>query len=178
MPDPTKAKPVTFPGTQVKALNEIAGLLPTTTNPSPITIGEIEAAQKAWGDALVKISSTYSNDGYEAAKTVAEQVLDSAYAYKEGVDVLFKPTLTSGEQTFRTTNEGALSYFVGHDTKYPNDNGFALKGWINVTSARSSIFLHPSGDIAISMGKVMIGNKDGSITTVDKTYVASRFFLV
>jgi hypothetical protein len=32
--------------------------------------------------------------------------------------VLFKPTLTTGDQTFRTTHKGALSYFVGGDSSF------------------------------------------------------------
>jgi hypothetical protein len=47
------------------------------------------------------------------AKKVASQVLDSAYNYQDGNMTLFKPTLTSGAQTFRLTKQGALAYFVG-----------------------------------------------------------------
>ena len=138
-------------------------------SPTPITETEIEAAQTAWGDALVKISQTYSLEGFDSAKAVAQQVLDSAYGYKLGIPVLFKPTLTTGEQTFRMTHEGALSYFVGKNSKYPNDSGFALKGWTEVKSVRSSILISPTGELALSIGKVFIKNKDGSITVVDKT---------
>jgi hypothetical protein len=65
-------------------------------------------------------------------KTVSQQVLDAAYDYAKGIPVLFKPTLASGEQTFRRTNEGALSYFVGGFDKYPKDAGFAIQGWRKV----------------------------------------------
>jgi hypothetical protein len=162
--------PNVMPPAQAKALDEVDGLLPNTANPIPISLAEIEAAQKAWGDALLQISSTYSSQGLDAAKTVAQQVLDAAYGYKIGVEVLFKPTLTSGNQVFRTTNEGALSYFVGNNTAYPQDKGFAIKKWINVTSVRSSIFMHPYGGVALSMGNVYFGNADGTITKVDKTW--------
>jgi hypothetical protein len=40
--------------------------------------------------------------------------------------VLFKPTLTFGDQTFRLDKEGAAAYFIGGNPKYPNDTGFAL----------------------------------------------------
>ena len=139
------------------------------TATGPITVAEIDAAQKAWGEALVQISSTYSKSGFDAAKAVAQQVLDSAYGYKVGFAVSFKPTLTTGEQTFRPTNEGALAYFVGHDADYPNDSGFALKGWTDVTSVRAGVLVDPSGEFALSMGNVFIKNKDGTVTVVDKT---------
>jgi hypothetical protein len=84
---------------------------------SPITVAEIDAAQKAWGEALVKISDTYRSSGFAAAKTLAQQVLDAAYGYNIGKAVSFKPTLTYGAQTFRFTNEGALAYFVGGNSK-------------------------------------------------------------
>jgi len=164
------AEPWVFPNrTQVTTSNEVQGFIPKTKS-SSITIADVEAAQKAWGDALIAISSTYSASGIENATALAEQVLDAAYGYKV-VPVLFKPTLASGNQTFRLTNEGALAYFVGENPNYPDDHGFAVKGWVNVTSVRSSVYLHPSGDIALSMGNVFFGNKDGSILKVDKTWV-------
>merc|ERR1711992_523340 len=95
---------------------------------SKISEQESLAAQRAWGDALVSISTTYDSQGLAAAKALAEEVIDSAYGYNYG-PVLFKPTLTTGSQTFRTTRAGALAYFVGGDKAFPNDKGFALKGW-------------------------------------------------
>ena len=79
-----------------------------------ITHSEMEAARVAWGDTLIAISKAYEDQGIDAARTVAEEVLDTAYGYNLG-PVLFKPTLSGGEQTFRTTKIGALSYFVGHE---------------------------------------------------------------
>jgi hypothetical protein len=93
--------------------------------------------------------------------------LDSAYGYQLG-PVLFKPTLTEAPQTFRTTREGALAYFVGHNEAFPQDGGFALKGWTDVTIDNAAIFI--SGDTALTMGNVRLTNKDGTVTTVDKTW--------
>jgi len=83
---------------------------------APITEQELTEARKIWGDALVAISTAYDEEGIEPATALANGALDAAYAYNMG-DVLFKPTLASGEQTFRPTREGALSYFVGHNVK-------------------------------------------------------------
>jgi hypothetical protein len=128
---------------------------------------EVLAAQKAWGEALVAISSTYETKGFQTAKDLAGKVIDAAYGYQFG-PVLFKPTLTVAPQTFRTTRAGALAYFVGGDSAFPMDKGFALKGWRKVEIKNSAIFI--SGDTATTMGNVMITNKDGKVTTVDKTW--------
>ena len=132
-----------------------------------ITQSELKAARKAWGDALIAISNTYETEGIDAARTLAEEVLDTAYGYNLG-PVLFKPTLSGGEQTFRTTKTGALSYFVGHDDTYPDDSGFGIKGWRTVTSETAASFVE--GNVGIWMGNVHCTNKDGDVTTVDKTF--------
>lgn len=132
-----------------------------------ITESEVLAAQRAWGDALVAISTTYETKGIQAAKILAEKVIDEAYGYQFGA-VLFKPTLTVAPQTFRTTRAGALAYFVGDDPAFPMDKGFALKGWRKVEIKNAAIFI--SGNTATTMGNVIITDKDGKITTVDKTW--------
>ena len=134
---------------------------------APITVAEVEAAQRAWGDALVAISTTYDREGFAAAKRLAETVLDSAYGYKMG-PVLFKPTLTVAPQTFRTQRDGALAYFVGGDKKYPNDSGFALKSWRGYKIDNAAIVI--TGNSATSMGNVSFTDAKGSVTTVDKTW--------
>lgn len=132
-----------------------------------ITESEVLAAQKAWGEALVAISTTYDTKGIGAAKALAGNVIDAAYGYQFG-PVLFKPTLTVAPQTFRTTRAGALAYFVGQDRAFPMDKGFALKGWRKVEVRNAAIFI--SGNTATTMGNVMIADKNGKITTVDKTW--------
>ena len=132
-----------------------------------ITESEVLAAQKAWGNALVNISTTYDQEGMAAARTLAKKVIDELYAYQSGL-VLFKPTLTTGDQTFRTTHKGALSYFVGGDSSFPEDTGFALKGWRQVEIRNAGIFI--DGNTATTMGNVDITDKTGKVTTVDKTW--------
>ncbi|HAY05133.1 MAG TPA: phosphoribosyl-AMP cyclohydrolase [Hyphomonas sp.] len=139
----------------------------TSETPALITEADVIAAQNAWGSALVSISRTYDEKGIDAATQLAGEVLDSAYGYQMG-PVLFKPTLTVAPQTFRTTREGALAYFVGGNANYPNDAGFALNGWDSYEIKNAGIFI--DGDTAISMGNVMLTNKAGNVTTVDKTW--------
>jgi hypothetical protein len=132
-----------------------------------ITESEVLAAQKAWGEALVAISTTYDAKGIKSAKALAEKVIDEAYGYQFG-SVLFKPTVTVAPQTFRTTRAGALAYFVGGNPAFPQDSGFALRGWRKVEMKNAGIFI--SGNTATTMGNVMITNKQGNVTTVDKTW--------
>jgi hypothetical protein len=82
--------------------------------------------------------------------------------------VLFKPTLAVNPQTFRTTRAGALSYFVGGDPAFPNDSGFALNDWTKCEIDNAAVFI--AGDSASTMGKVHFTDKDGNVTTVDKTW--------
>lgn len=136
-----------------------------------ITEADVIAAQNAWGDALVKISTTYDEQGIDAAKRLAESVIDSAYGYNLG-PVLFKPTLAAPPTTFRTTREGALSYFVGGNDQFAGDKGFALKHWRSYKITNSAIFI--DGNVAISMGNVSITDRDGKVTVVDKTWGYTR----
>lgn len=134
---------------------------------APITVAEVEAAQRAWGNALVAIATEYERNGQAAATRLAGEVLDAAYGYNLG-PVAFKPTLAYGDTTFRTTRESALAYFVGGNDRFPGDTGFALKGWRSYEIDNAAIVIN--GTTAISTGNVMLTNKDGETTTVNKTW--------
>ncbi|WP_421919568.1 phosphoribosyl-AMP cyclohydrolase [Marinifilum sp.] len=107
---------------------------------------EVLEVQKIWGEGIVKIGKVYSEKGdYKAA---AKKHIADLYGYNLGT-VLFKPTLAA-EKQFRTTEEGALSYFVGHNENYPEDHGFAIKPWTNVRWESTGI--KTEGNMAIAMG--------------------------
>ncbi len=143
----------------------------SATSGARITEAEVLAAQKAWGDALVNISKAYDEGGIDKARQLADKVLDGAYGYQQG-PVLFKPTLTVSPQTFRTTKDGALAYFVGGDSRYPSDTGFALKGWRQVDVNNTGVLIN--GDTATTMGNVTMTDKNGKRTTVDKTWTFKK----
>lgn len=138
-----------------------------------ITEAEVNNAQQAWCDGLVKIGKVYKEGG--DYKAVANQVIEDLYDYKEG-RVFFKPTLAAGKNNFRPTRDGALSYFIGGNKDFPEDSGFALKKWANVrydnNAAENGIQIH--GDIAITMGNVYLTNEQGQEVVVDKTFVFRR----
>ena len=132
-----------------------------------ITEPELDTARSAWGDGLIAISQAFDDDGIDAARSVAERVVDDAYGYALG-PVLFKPTMASGDQTFRPTRKGALAYFVGHDPDFPLDGGFGLRGWREMSSVTAASFVE--GDVAMWMGWVILTDKDGQVTKVDKSF--------
>lgn len=133
----------------------------------PITEADITAALTAWGEGKVAISKAFEDGGVEAARVVASAHLDANYGYDLG-PVLFKPTMASGEQTFRTTKDGALNYFCGHSAEYPLDNGFAIQGWRSMETVTAASFIE--GDVAMWMGWVMLTDKNGNVTKVDKSF--------
>jgi len=139
-----------------------------------VTYDEVNAAQQAWCDALVKIGQLHKDGG--DYKAFAEKVLGDAYNYDYG-KVFFKPTLAYGEQTFRPTKKGALAYFIGGDPEYPNDKGFALAPWVkarydNLGKDNQGIQIY--GSVAITMGNVWVTDKSGKEVMVDKTFVFKK----
>ena len=135
--------------------------------PGTITRSEVLAAQKAWGDGLLKISADNQSGGYSKAKATATEVILREYDYQYG-PVAFKPTLTVAPQVFRPTFDGALSYFVGGNPQFPADTGFALSHYTSYKFENNVIQLY--GDSAISMGNVYLYDPKGVPTIVDKTF--------
>lgn len=133
----------------------------------PITEEDLAAARIAWGNGKIAISKAFEDGGIDAARKTATAHLDAIYGYSLG-PVLFKPTMASGEQTFRPTKAGALAYFVGHSDEYPLDAGFAIRGWRAMHSETSAEFIE--GDIAMWMGWISLTDKEGNITKVDKSF--------
>lgn len=127
----------------------------------------VKNAVQAWCDALLKISKTAMDGG--DAKAVAAEILVTAYDYSDKGKVLFKPTLTHGDQVFRLNKEGALAYFVGGNPDFPNDSGFALNKWVKASFDPAGVLTE--GNIGIYMGTVTLTNADGDVVTVDKTFV-------
>lgn len=133
--------------------------------PAPITEQCLIEAQQGWIAGLLSISAAHRDSGdYRAA---AKNVLHNGYNFQAG-PVLFKPTLTHGEQTFRTSFDGALAYFVGGDPAFPNDNGFALKDWVSVHPRNVAFFIE--GNTGITMGHFTLVNGAGDEVTVEKTF--------
>ena len=115
---------------------------------------------------MLSIARTHRDGG--DARALAESIIDAAYNY-QAAPVLFKPTLTHGEQTFRTTRDGALAYFVGGDPAFPSDTGFALKPWSAARFVNAATYIE--GSLGITMGHVILTDASGAETKVEKTWV-------
>ena len=132
---------------------------------------DMNNARDAWGDGIILISKTFDEKGIEEATIIAKKTLEDLYAFELG-PILFKPTLSGSNQTFRSNLEGTLSYFVGNNVKYPMDNGFGIKSWNKFESKTSDIFIED--DIAMWMGWVNLTDITGNIVTVDKSWAYKR----
>jgi len=125
-----------------------------------ITQGDVEKAQKAWGDAVVAIGKAG-----ERAPAVAEEAARTAYAFDLG-PIQFKPTLAS-VQPFRPDLEGTLSYFVSGNPEYEEDSGFALRPWSKVRFDNHTVKMQDN--IAIAMGHYYFTGPDNKETKVEYT---------
>ena len=147
-----------FSGKKVDKMAEHMGTLPDGPK---MTEDDIKKAQKMWGDAVVAIGE--AKNPTEVAKKAAK----SAYAFEMG-PIMFKPTLTHGDTTFRPDIEGTLSYFVSGNAKYSGDKGFALKPWTNVRFDNNNILIF--GNKALAMGHYFFTDKaTGKETKVEYT---------
>ncbi len=126
---------------------------------------EVVKAQKEWGDGIVRIGNVYTEGG-DYSNEAAEFIQDK-YGYDLG-SVLFKPTLAS-ERQFRPSFDAALSYFVGDNDAYPEDNGFAIKPYSNVKFENIGI-INNNCRVAIAMGNYYFTMDDGSDVKVEYTF--------
>jgi hypothetical protein len=143
---------------------------------SLITREEVLKFVDRWCEGLITLAAAYREG--RKVRALAENFIDEMYDYQQA-PVLFKPTLTQGEQTFRFTRRGALAYFIGDDADYPNDAGFAIKPW---KEARFEIAQDSSGleglrqhhDVALVMGQLFLTDVEGRVVTANKSWVLRK----
>merc|ERR1719160_784280 len=136
----------------------------TAVAPTEMTKAMIEAAQKAWGDGIVKIAKAHT-DGGDFVQTATDHI-NTLYAY--GLSpVLFKPTLAAEEQ-FRPTFDEALSYFVANNDACPEDKGFAIKGWTAVRFENVDIITE--GSVGMAMGNYFFTTPEGDEAKVEYSF--------
>ena len=64
--------------------------------------------------------------------------------------------------------EGAISYFIGNNSSYDEDKGFALQPWVNVRFENSAVILEEHR--ALAMGNYFFTDTQGSETKVEYTF--------
>ncbi len=119
--------------------------------------------QNEWGAAIVELGKLYTNK--EDYKQAAIELVHKFYGYNEGT-VLFKPTRAQ-QQQFRLNTRGALSYFIGGDSDYGEDTGFALQPWTKVRFENSGIIIDENH--AVAMGNYFFTNTQGQESKVEYT---------
>ena len=133
-----------------------------------MNIQEIEKAQEKWGVGIVKIGEL--KDSIKECRMFTLDFISKMYDYDEGI-VQFKPTKASDTQ-FRGDVKAALSYFIGSDSDFNEDNGFALNPWIKVEFENNSINI--IDNIAIAMGNYFFTNNQGDKTKVEYSFVYKK----
>ena len=133
-----------------------------------ITKKDIEQFQKKWGDGIIRISKMYLDKQDYISET--KQFISDLYAYDAEL-VLFKPTLAS-ENQFRLDKESALSYFIGNNPQFKEDNGFAIKGWTNIRWSNAGIQFYEN--LAICMGNYYFGKNNEEDLKVEYSMVLRR----
>ena len=126
----------------------------------------IEQAQQRWADHLLAIGKAYQTK--QDYRQHALAMLDSCYGYDlpTGI-VLFKPT-RAVKIPFRNTREGALSYFIAGDDNFPEDKGFALEAWSNVTFRNHNTFCQDQ--MGLVMGEYLFSRPNQPDTLVEYTF--------
>ena len=131
-------------------------------------IQEIEKAQEKWGKGIVKIGEL--KDSLKECRMFTINFINKTYDYENGI-VQFKPTKASDFQ-FRGDVKAALSYFIGSDSDFNEDKGFALNPWVKVDFENNSINI--INDIAIAMGNYFFTDNDGGKTKVEYSFVYKK----
>ena len=131
-------------------------------------IQEIEKAQEKWGKGIVKIGEL--KDSLKECRMFTIDFINKMYDYENGI-VQFKPTKASDFQ-FRGDVKAALSYFIGSDSDFTEDKGFALNPWVKVDFENNSINI--INDIAIAMGNYFFTDNDGGKTKVEYSFVYKK----
>ena len=126
---------------------------------------QIHEAQKKWGNGIVKIG-TLKNKKVECVE-FTKTFLNELYDFKNK-EVLFKPTKAVKEQ-FRPNLEMALSYFIGgNDSFCAEDDGFAMKPWVDVKFKNSGFIIE--NHRAIAMGNYFFTDLEGAVVKVEYTF--------
>ena len=133
-----------------------------------MNIQEIEKAQEKWGVGIVKIGEL--KDSIKECRMFTLDFISKMYDYDEGI-VQFKPTKASDTQ-FRGDVKAALSYFIGSDSDFNEDSGFALNPWVSVEFENNSINI--INDIAIAMGNYFFNDNQGDKIKVEYSFVYKK----
>jgi len=124
--------------------------------------------QEKWAKGIIEIGNNFNSEKDYIELT--KRFISELYSYQtEGV--LFNPTLAS-DTPFRLDEISALSYFIGNNSDFKEDKGFALLGWTSVRFENIGIKIE--GEIAIAMGNYFFKKTDENEVKVEYTFVYKK----
>ena len=129
---------------------------------------DIYLYQEKWAKGIVELGK--SKGDIVISKKLATDFINSLYDFKNG-SVQFKPTKASKFQ-FRNDFDSALSYFIGNNSDFVEDSGFALNPWIDVEFKNDSI--NVVENVGIAMGNYFFTDFKGEKTKVEYSFVYKR----
>jgi len=132
-----------------------------------ITEKEVLEAQEKWASGVMAIGKKCKNK--EDYSAFAEIFINTIYGFRMG-EILFKPTLAR-ETQFRLTKKAVLSYYVGGNSDFTEDIGFALIDWKAIRFENKRIRIE--GKIAMAMGNYFF-KRDSAETKVEYTFVYKK----
>ena len=124
--------------------------------------------QNKWASGIVEIGKTKNN--FKESVSVTTKFINELYDFENG-NVQFKPTKAS-EKQFRNDFESALSYFIGNNTDFSEDSGFALNPWVSVEFENDSLKVYDN--IGIALGNYFFIDQNGDQTKVEYSFVYKK----
>ena len=126
---------------------------------------QVELAQKSWARYILKIGASYRKN--ENFQDLTKSMIEELYKFDHD-EIIFKPTLAQ-ETNFRFSSEEVLSYFLGNNKNFPEDEGFAIKEWTNIIF--NNLKIKKIGNLIISVGLYYFVDKNNTKLKVEYTFV-------
>jgi len=131
-----------------------------------ITPAEIHSAQESWGSSVVHVGAAAD---WDSAHARAVDFVENHYRLDGSL--LFCPTKARIEQ-FRPHLESVVSYMVGNNPNFKEDNGFALEPWASVRFENTGIVIR--GQTGLAMGNYFFCKPGHEDLKVEYSFVYVR----
>lgn len=129
-----------------------------------LSLKDLEIAQNEWAKFIIQIGKLH----LDKSSNLKDYTLNGINTlYDTESELLFKPTKAS-EIPFRPSLESALSYFIGSNSSFSEDKGFALEPWKHVVFNNSSTSF--SKNMCFANGHYFFTNLENKDTKVEYTF--------
>lgn len=125
----------------------------------------IKNQQNLWANGVIELGQLKGQP--EESKAYAKKFVEEHYSFDEKGVCLFKPTKAK-EIPFRMNVDGVLSYFIGGNSNYPEDTGFAFHQWDRIDFDNAGCLI--SDNTALVMGHYYFHHKSNAPLKVEYTF--------